>query len=116
MYSQKAWGGPTEPHILIEFQKDETTDDTDPIVSLIVFEWKDYDLVGRLPTADSTQVQLFAQPAQCPTADFCTRKNTYATRRLSTMASAVATRPDSSSWQRMLVISGRTKYTHRQYI
>ncbi|KAH8588174.1 integral membrane protein-like protein [Bisporella sp. PMI_857] len=55
MYDQKTWGGPTEPHILIKFLQNTASDDSDPIASLIVFEWKDYDLVGVLPTADSVK-------------------------------------------------------------
>jgi hypothetical protein len=58
MYSQKTWGGPTQPHILVKFLKNEVTDDSDPIASLIIFEWKDYDLVGVLPTAESLTVSL----------------------------------------------------------
>ncbi|KAL2075581.1 hypothetical protein VTL71DRAFT_524 [Oculimacula yallundae] len=53
MYSRDAWGGAVEPHILVKFVKDTTEDDSDPITSLIIFEWKDYDLIGVLPTADS---------------------------------------------------------------
>lgn len=57
MYSQKTWGGPTEPHILVKFIKDDVQDDSDPIASMIIFEWKDYELVGVLPTADSISVR-----------------------------------------------------------
>ncbi|CZS95574.1 related to PTM1-member of the major facilitator superfamily [Rhynchosporium agropyri] len=53
MYSRAAWGGDVEPHILVKFVKDTKEDDSDPITSLVIFEWKDYDLIGVLPTADS---------------------------------------------------------------
>lgn len=56
MYSQKSWGGPVDPHILVKFNND-TTEDGDPMASMIIFEWKDYDLIGVLPT-DSTQVHV----------------------------------------------------------
>lgn len=56
MYSRDAWGGAVEPHILVKFIKDTTEDDSDPITSLVIFEWKDYDLIGVLPTADSITV------------------------------------------------------------
>lgn len=44
MYNKKAWGGPTEPFILTKFLPVEG--DADPIVSFVVFEYKDDDLVG----------------------------------------------------------------------
>jgi len=62
MYSQKTWGGPAEPHILIRFIKNAVEDDSDPVVSLVVFEWKDYDLVGVLPTPDSIQKEYICDP------------------------------------------------------
>jgi hypothetical protein len=56
MYSKSAWGGAVDPHILVKFTKEEVEGDADPIASMVIFEWKDYDLVGILPTADSIQV------------------------------------------------------------
>lgn len=49
MYSRKSWGGPTEPFILVKFLPDTTPDNTDPLASLIIFEWKDETLIGRMP-------------------------------------------------------------------
>ena len=46
------------PHILVKFIKSSVEDDSDPIASMIIFEWKDYDLIGVLPTADSIQVRF----------------------------------------------------------
>jgi hypothetical protein len=56
MYSRKAWGGDVEPFILTKFIN--AADDTaeDPIVSLIIYEWKDEDLIGVRPDPESTQV------------------------------------------------------------
>lgn len=47
MYSRKAWGGDLEPFILTKFMKSTVTDDSDPIVSLVIFEWNDEALIGR---------------------------------------------------------------------
>jgi len=56
MYSKKSWGGTIDPFILVKFRPDSTEDDTDPIASLIIFEWEDEGLIGRVPPgADSTQ-------------------------------------------------------------
>ncbi|KAG0648720.1 Membrane PTM1 [Hyphodiscus hymeniophilus] len=55
MYDRKTWGGAVDPHILVKFIKSAVEDDSDPITSMIIFEWKDYDLIGVLPTADSLQ-------------------------------------------------------------
>lgn len=57
MYSRNTWGGAVEPHILVKFIKETIEDDSDPIASMVIFEWKDYDLIGVLPTPDSLQVQ-----------------------------------------------------------
>ncbi|KAI3398460.1 hypothetical protein diail_9141 [Diaporthe ilicicola] len=53
MYSKSAWGGPVDPFILIKFIPHEG--DQDPIVSLVVFEWKDEDLIGVYPSPDAPQ-------------------------------------------------------------
>ena len=58
MYDRKTWGGAVEPHILVKFIKNTAGNDSDPIASMIIFEWKDYDLIGVLPTVDSVQVPL----------------------------------------------------------
>lgn len=54
MYSQQAWGGPVDPFILLKFLPYEG--DQDPVVSLVIFEWKDEDLIGVYASADATQV------------------------------------------------------------
>lgn len=58
MYDRKTWGGAVDPHILVKFIKNTAEDDSDPIASMIIFEWKDYDLIGVLPTPDSIQVPV----------------------------------------------------------
>lgn len=56
MYSRKAWGGDTDPFILTEFPKFEGEGDEDPIVSLVVFEWRDEEFVGVWETEDAAKV------------------------------------------------------------
>ncbi|KAH8801679.1 lung seven transmembrane receptor-domain-containing protein [Xylogone sp. PMI_703] len=62
MYSRKAWGGDVDPHILIDFMKNTTEDDSDPIASFVVFEWKDEPLIGVYPTADSEFKEYICDP------------------------------------------------------
>ena len=57
MYSRKAWGGDTDPFVLTKFIKDTPKGDEDPVVSLVIFEWRDEDLVGVWPSADAPQVR-----------------------------------------------------------
>ncbi|OAQ67361.1 integral membrane protein [Purpureocillium lilacinum] len=47
MYSRTTWGGPVDPFILVKFLHSKAPEKTDPIASLLIFEWKDKDLVGR---------------------------------------------------------------------
>jgi len=48
MYSRKAWGGNVDPFILTKFMKPEDIPEgEDPIVSLVMFEWQDKDLIGK---------------------------------------------------------------------
>ena len=49
MYSRKSWGGQVDPYILVKFRKSPVEEDSDPLVSLVIFEWNDEDLIGRLP-------------------------------------------------------------------
>jgi hypothetical protein len=44
MYSKSAWGGETDPYISVSFMKTESGGD--PVVSLIIYEWKDFDYIG----------------------------------------------------------------------
>lgn len=62
MYSRKTWGGPVDPHILVKFIKNTQMDTSDPIVSMVIFEWEDYDLVGIVPPDDSSQREYICDP------------------------------------------------------
>lgn len=57
MYSRTTWGGPVDPFILVKFLRSSTPENDDPIASLIVFEWRDKDLVG-VPNPDAPGMQL----------------------------------------------------------
>lgn len=52
MYSKKSWSGPVDPFILIKFLKKDGGDDKKPpTASMVIFEWKDRELVG-IPDPD----------------------------------------------------------------
>ena len=53
MYSRKSWGGSVDPFILTKFIKDDSEGDSDPIVSMVMFEWQDEHLIGRLPQSSN---------------------------------------------------------------
>ncbi|KAI0127426.1 lung seven transmembrane receptor-domain-containing protein [Xylariales sp. AK1849] len=46
MYSASDWGGPVDPFITTIFPNITVEGDSDPIVSLVIFEWKDEQYVG----------------------------------------------------------------------
>ena len=56
MYSKSAWGGSVDPFILTKFIQATPEGAEDPIVSLVIFEWKDEDLVGVWPSEDAPKV------------------------------------------------------------
>ena len=60
MYSRKAWGGDTDPFIETKFTKTSPEGDEDPMVSLVIFEWKDEELVGVPESENSPDVRLLA--------------------------------------------------------
>lgn len=72
MYSKSAWGGPVDPFILLKFLP--YTGDDDPVVSLVIFEWKDEDLIGVYPSADATQKIGICEP-EFVEAGFCEEQN-----------------------------------------
>jgi hypothetical protein len=78
MYSKTAWRGAVDPHILVKFIKEDVQDESDPIASMVIFEWKDFDLIGIPTTADSQQV-CWRNHYQGSNADADDRNNTYAT-------------------------------------
>lgn len=47
MYDKKSWGGPVDPFILAKFLPSDIEGDSDPLVSLVIFEWQDEALIGR---------------------------------------------------------------------
>lgn len=51
MYGRKSWGGNVDPFILVKFAKAENQEG-DPLASLVIFEWKDEELIGRYRTTD----------------------------------------------------------------
>ncbi len=56
MYSKKGWGGDTDPFILTTLEKTTSQDDQDVFVSLVVFEFRDEDLIGVWPSPDAPEV------------------------------------------------------------
>ena len=69
MYSKSAWGGSVDPFILTKFIQATPEGDEDPIVSLVIFEWKDEDLVGVWPSEDAPKVGTDAPHFWEPRAD-----------------------------------------------
>ncbi|XXG96580.1 hypothetical protein Hte_002867 [Hypoxylon texense] len=63
MYSKSAWGGATEPFIDAKFLNQTVEGDEDPIVSLIIFEWKDQDLIGVTPENPEDPIQMICNEA-----------------------------------------------------
>lgn len=62
MYSRKSWGGSVDPYILAEISKPASNDipeDKDPIVSIVIFEWQDEQLLGAPVSADSGAVRAY---------------------------------------------------------
>ncbi|KAF2468707.1 uncharacterized protein BDR25DRAFT_230241 [Lindgomyces ingoldianus] len=47
MYSKKSWGGNQEPFILVKFIKDNKEGEADPTVGVVIWEWKDANLLGK---------------------------------------------------------------------
>lgn len=48
MYSRASWGGSMDPFILTKFIKPPEMAAVDPLVSLVVFEWRDEGLLGAI--------------------------------------------------------------------
>lgn len=46
MYNKADWGGEVDPYIQVNFKKLTVTDNSDPVVSLVIFEWRDEQLIG----------------------------------------------------------------------
>jgi hypothetical protein len=54
MYGKKSWGGSVDPFILTTFVKAE--EPTDAVVSIVIYEWADEDLIGRPVDPDNPDV------------------------------------------------------------
>lgn len=61
MYSKKAWGGPVDPFIHVKFTDVGKDQGDDPIVSLLIFEWKDSDFIGVKPPGSPRKFGLCEQ-------------------------------------------------------
>lgn len=70
MYSKTAWGGSVDPFILTKFIQATPEGDEDPIVSLVIFEWKDEDLVGVWPSEDAPKKAFICDDASVESS-FC---------------------------------------------
>lgn len=58
MYSKDAWGGSEDSFILVKFDKEEQKEQvSDPLVSLVIFEWRDEELIGRYAEGDKQRVR-----------------------------------------------------------
>ncbi|KAH6661188.1 lung seven transmembrane receptor-domain-containing protein [Truncatella angustata] len=68
MYSKHDWGGPVDPFISIVIPKVEVADGQDPIISLLIFEWKDQSLIGAPESSNSYD---FICNADAITQGFC---------------------------------------------
>lgn len=86
-----------DPFIQIVFMG--YTGDEDPIVSLVVFEWKDEDLIGVYPTADSIQVRNIRTKRFVYKTDAVHRKLEYARKNGLRPGSANRTTLESSSFR-----------------
>ena len=47
MYSEENWGGTVPPYVMTVFDNFTGEIDHDPIVSVVMFEYRDEDLLGR---------------------------------------------------------------------
>jgi hypothetical protein len=50
MYSKKSWGGKVEPTIMLKFIETDMEQPggiEDPTVGVVIWEWKDSDLLGK---------------------------------------------------------------------
>jgi hypothetical protein len=73
MYDRNTWGGPSDPFILIRFDKVET--EGDPVASLLMFEWRDQEHVLVAPTPDAPKVgksrNVFVRKSSCGRGSGC---------------------------------------------
>lgn len=69
MYSKNSWGGPVDPFIQVKFTDVGKDLGDDPVVSLLIFDWIDQDLIGVVPEGKVNRVGICEQ--QWVDAGFC---------------------------------------------
>lgn len=114
MYSRRSWGGSVEPFILAKFIKPDGEISTNPTVSLVIFEWKDVDLIGVVPS--DTYVVGCARNKPWSWTNIAYRENPFATKRMWTTTSATALSSVNSYWHLMPPKSQTTLSSLRQLI
>ncbi|EPE03292.1 lung seven transmembrane receptor domain-containing protein [Ophiostoma piceae UAMH 11346] len=67
MYSRTTWGGAVDPFILVKF--DKYTGPVDPVISLLIFEWKDEEFIGTQP--DPTHPKIIICEPQFVKLGYC---------------------------------------------
>ncbi|KAJ5496726.1 Transmembrane receptor eukaryota [Penicillium fimorum] len=72
MYSRKAWGGDVDPFILVKFTKSEVKD-SDPLASLVIFEWTDESLIGQYRSGDAEVKETICDASNVE-AKICTKE------------------------------------------
>ena len=83
MYSKQSWGGDVDPFILTKIMKSTPEGDEDPLVSLVMYEWRDEDLVGVWPSADAAKVGEIHLRGRASADSWATRrKKLFAMRRM----------------------------------
>lgn len=74
MYSLKSWGGPTPPFILTKFIKPDNLEG-DPVVSIVVFEWADKDLIGHpIAPGEVMEDRVYICDQDSVDAKYCTQE------------------------------------------
>ncbi|GAB1320779.1 Membrane protein ptm1 [Madurella fahalii] len=58
MYSKNAWGGPVDPFIQVKFTDVGKDLGDDPVVSLLIFDWIDQDLIGVVPEGKLNRIGI----------------------------------------------------------
>lgn len=72
MYSRKSWGGTVNPYILTKLVKpDNTPEGQDPVVSMVVFEWKDKPLIGKPLESEGTADRVYICDQGSVDAGYC---------------------------------------------
>jgi hypothetical protein len=107
MYSRKSWGGSVDPYILVKFMK--PAEPTEATVSLVIFEWKDEELVGVYPEPGAATVCILLLRYPWPIANLSPRKNIFAALKISRISSATAQMPVNIFWHLMQLMRQHPK-------